>query len=232
MYLPTYIYHSLPRPLKRPVCTLTGTIGRPSARSLALRRRGFGALVSFALGSRLQRCVTLARTYLGPYPSSLHVVIYHICELQIPSIYHKPSRQPPRVLNGLTPPFVSRVEPPSGFEPQASVPIYIYIYIYTHINLAFLTYIYLYTYICLYTNTYVCICMNPSAYITRYPARSDALSVLFTGMLGRLSARPLALRRPGFGVLVSVALGSRLPSYLTSASILAYAPPQNCITQA
>ena len=74
--------------------------------------------------------------------------------------------------------------------------------------------------------------MNPSAYITRYPARSDALSVLFTGMLGRPSARPLALRRPGFGVLVSVALGSRLPSYLTSASILAYAPPQSCITQA
>ena len=59
--------------------------------------------------------------------------------------------------------------------------------------------------------------MNPSAYITRYPARSDALSVLFTGMLGRPSARPLALRRPGFGALLSFAPGSRLLSYPTSA---------------
>ena len=38
MYLLTYIYHSLPRSLKRPVCTLTGTIGRPSASNVARLR--------------------------------------------------------------------------------------------------------------------------------------------------------------------------------------------------
>jgi len=56
------------------LCTLTGTIGRPSASSLALRLRSFGALVFFALGARLQICATLALSYLGPYPSFLHVV--------------------------------------------------------------------------------------------------------------------------------------------------------------
>ena len=94
MYLPTYIYHSLPRSRKRPVRTLTGTIGRPAARSLALRRPGFGVLLSFAPGSRLlsyptsasilahappQSCDSLARAYLGAYPSSLYIEIYHTC---------------------------------------------------------------------------------------------------------------------------------------------------------
>ena len=32
-YLPTHIYHSLLRSLKRPVCVLTGTIGLSSARN-------------------------------------------------------------------------------------------------------------------------------------------------------------------------------------------------------
>jgi len=73
MYLPAYIYHSLPRSLKRPVRTLTSTIGRPAARSLALRRPGFGALVSFAVGSRLRD----APLWL-PYPTcwiGIHVFL-------------------------------------------------------------------------------------------------------------------------------------------------------------
>ena len=58
---------------------------------------------------------------------------------------------------------------------------------------------------------YIYVSTNPPEYITRYQARSNALSAT-------CSAGP-PLRRPGFGVLVSIALGPRPLSYPTSASV-------------